>query len=122
VPVAEHDQLWRVASLLEAGVPVALSTDMPFGDGDPWAAMRAAVYRTTPSGAVLGSNECVSARTALTMFLGSAAHPTRQRDVAAGEPADLCVLSVTPQTALAELDAGLVVTTIIGGGIAYTSS
>ena len=75
VPAVEHDQLWRVASLLRAGVPVALSTDMPFGDGDPWAAMRAAVHRITPSGAVLGSNERISARTALTMFLGSAEHP-----------------------------------------------
>ena len=27
VPADEHHQLWRVASLLEAGVPVALSTD-----------------------------------------------------------------------------------------------
>jgi predicted amidohydrolase YtcJ len=122
VPTAEHDQLWRVASLLKAGVPVALSTDMPFGDGDPWAAMRAAVYRTTPSGAVLGSGECVSARTALTMLLGSAEHPARPRRVEPGEPADLCVLSVTPQTALAELDAGMVAATIIGGGIAYPST
>jgi len=28
------------ASLRSAGVKVALSTDMPFGDGDPWASMR----------------------------------------------------------------------------------
>jgi predicted amidohydrolase YtcJ len=122
VPAAEHDQLWRVASLLEAGVPVALSTDMPFGDGDPWAAMRAAVYRTTHSGAVLGGSECVSAQTALTMFLGSAEHPARPRLVEPGESADLCVLSVTPQTALAELDAGMVAATIIRGGIAYPST
>jgi predicted amidohydrolase YtcJ len=122
VPTAEHDQLWRVASLLEARVPVALSTDMPFGDGDPWAAMRAAVYRTTPSGAVLGVSECVSARTALTMFLGSAERPTRPRLVKPGEPADLCVLQVPPETALAELDAAVVAATIIGGGVAYTSS
>jgi predicted amidohydrolase YtcJ len=122
VPAAEHDQLWRVASLLEAGVPVALSTDMPFGDGDPWAAMRAAVHRTTPSGAVLGGSECVSARTALSMFLGSADRPATPRLVEPGESADLCVLSVTPQTALAELDAGMVAVTIIGGGIAYPAS
>jgi predicted amidohydrolase YtcJ len=122
VPTADHDQLWRVASLVEAGVPVALSTDMPFGDGDQWAAMRAAVHRTTPGGAVLGGGECVSARTALTMFLGSAAHPTRPRLVEPGEPADLCVLRVPPEAALAELDAGLVATTIIGGEIAYPSS
>ena len=35
VPAAEHDQLWRVASLLRADVPVALSTDMPFGRRRP---------------------------------------------------------------------------------------
>ena len=122
IPAAEHDQLWRVASLLQAGVPAALSTDMPFGDADPWAAMRAAVHRSTPSGKILGKDECVSARTALTMFLGSADQPARPRTVAQGEPADLCVLNVPPETALAELDAGMVASTIVGGGIAYTST
>ena len=121
VPADEHDQLWRVASLLHAGVPVALSTDMPFGDGDPWAAMRAAVHRTTPSGAVLGIDERISARTALTMFLGRPDEPARPRAVAPGEPADLCVLSVPPETALAELDAGIVAATVIGGEIAYAA-
>ncbi len=119
VPAAEHEQLWRVASLLEAGVPVAFSTDMPFGEGDPWAAMRAAVHRATPSGAVLGSEERISARTALTMFLGSPDQPARPRTIAPGAPADLCVLCVPPETALAELDAGMVAATVIGGEITY---
>jgi predicted amidohydrolase YtcJ len=121
IPAAEHDQLWRVASLLRAGVPVAFSTDMPFGNGDPWAAMRAAVHRTTPSEAVLGIDECISARTALTMFLGRPDQPTQPRAVEPGEPADLCVLSVPPETALAELDAGMVAATVIGGEIAYAA-
>ncbi|MGZ4585393.1 MAG: amidohydrolase family protein [Mycobacterium sp.] len=119
VPAAEHGQLWRVASLLEATVPVALSTDMPFGHGDPWTTMRAAVYRTTPSGTVLNANECVSARDALTMFLGRPDRPGRPRAVAVGQPADLCVLSEPPATALAELDAGMVAATIIGGELVY---
>ncbi len=119
IPVAEHDQLWRLASLLQAGVPVALSTDMPFGDSDPWAVMRAAVHRTTPSGRILGRRECVSARTALMMFLGRPDQPTRPRSVAVGEPADLCVLNVPPDTALAELDAEMVAATVISGEIAY---
>ena len=119
VPAAEHDQLWRVASLLHAGVPVALSTDMPFGDGDPWAAMRAAVHRVTPSGAILGVDERISARTALTMFLGRPDQPNRPRTVEPGEPADLCLLSVPPETALAELDADMVTATIVGGRLAY---
>jgi predicted amidohydrolase YtcJ len=119
VPAAEHGQLWRVASLLNAAVSVALSTDMPFGHGDPWTAMRAAVYRTTPSGAVLNPNECVSALKALTMFLGRADQPGRARTVETGQPGDLCVLTEPPTTALAELDAGMVAATIIGGELVY---
>lgn len=119
VSAGELPQLWRVASLRKAAVPVAISTDMPFGHGDPWTAMRAAVYRTTPSGAVLNANECVSAREALTMFLGRADRPGRLRTVAIGEPADLCVLSEPPATVLAELDAGMVAATIIGGELVY---
>jgi len=119
VPAAEHDQLWRVASLVNAGVPVALSTDMPFGHGDPWTVMRAAVYRTTPSGAVLNAGECVSALTALTMFLGRPDAPGRARTVETGQPGDLCVLTEPPATALAELNAGMVAATIIGGELVY---
>lgn len=121
IPAAEHGQLWRLASLLKANVRVALSTDMPFGRGDPWAAIRAAVRRTTPSGAVLGAHECVSARTALAMFLGHRDQPSRPRTVEPGQPADLCVLTVPPAAALAELDAALVAATIIGGDIAYSA-
>lgn len=119
VPPDEHRQLWRVASLLDAAVPVALSTDMPFGHGDPWTAMRAAVYRTTPSGAVLNADECVPALTALTMFLGRPDQPGRPRTVEAGQPGDLCVLTEPPATALAELDAGMVAATVIGGELVY---
>jgi len=119
VPAAEHGQLWRVASLLDAAVPVALSTDMPFGHGDPWTAMRAAVYRTTPSGAVLNANECVSATKALTMFLGRPDRPGKARTVETGQPGDLCVLTEPPATALAELDAGMVAATVIGGELVY---
>lgn len=119
VPADEHAALWRLASLVEAKIPVALSTDMPFGDGDPWAAMRAAVSRTTGSGVVLNPAECVSARMALTMFLGWPDRPDRTRTVEIGEPGNLCVLSESPAVALAELDAGLVVATVIGGELVY---
>jgi predicted amidohydrolase YtcJ len=92
---------------------------MPFGHGDPWTAMRAAVYRTTPSGAVLNADECVSALKALTMFLGRSDQPGRSRTVETGQPGDLCVLTEPPATALAELDAGMVAATIIGGELVY---
>jgi predicted amidohydrolase YtcJ len=119
VPADEHAQLWRVASLRDAEVHVALSTDMPFGHGDPWTAMRAAVFRTTPSGAVLNASECVSALTALTMFLGRPDRPGVLRTVEPGQPGDLCVLSEPPATVLDALDAGMVAATIIGGELVY---
>lgn len=119
VPAHEQDQLWRVASLLDANIPVALSTDMPFGQGDPWAAMRAAVSRTTAGGEVLNASECISARRALTMFLGWGDRPDRPRTVEIGEPGDLCVMSEQPPVVLAELDAALVAATVIRGELAY---
>lgn len=115
VPVSQHDQLWRVATLAGAGVPVALSTDVPFGAGDPWAAMRAAVHRRTPSGAVLAAAERISPATALRGFLGRPDRPAVPRRIAPGEPGDLCLLSAPPETVLAELDAALVTATVIDG-------
>ncbi len=115
VPTGEQHELWRLASLKDAGVPVALSTDMPFGDADPWAVMRAAVRRTTGAGAVLGADECISAREALTMFFGTSDRPTEARSVEPGQPGDLCLLAAEPAEVLAELDAGMVTATIVGG-------
>lgn len=119
VAAAEHHELWRLASLLKAGVKVALSTDMPFGDGDPWATMRAAVHRTTASGAVLGLDECVSAREALTMFFGTSGNPTDPRTVTKGQPGDLCVLAGDPSEVLEELDPTMVAATIVAGDVVF---
>lgn len=119
VPATEHHELWRLASLVRAGVAVALSTDMPFGHGDPWATMRAAVDRTTAAGVVLGPHERISAHEAMTMFLGSAGEPTKPRTVQPGQPGDLCVLAAPPREVLAELDAQMVAATIVAGEVVF---
>ncbi|KUI24908.1 amidohydrolase [Mycobacterium sp. IS-1742] len=119
VPAGEHHELWRVATLLDAGVRVAFSTDTPFGDGDPWAAMRAAVRRRTPSGDTLAPHECVDAATALDLFLGSAEHPATPRTVAPGEPGDLCVVEGSPRDVLADLDGDRVRATIVTGQLVW---
>lgn len=115
VPAGEHHELWRVATLLAAGVPLAFSTDTPFGDGDPWAAMRAALHRRAPSGAVLGGRETIDAATALALFLGRAEAPSVPRGIAPGEPGDLCVLDGAPADVLADLDRERVRATVIAG-------
>ncbi|MGB6148314.1 amidohydrolase family protein [Mycolicibacter algericus] len=110
-----HHELWRLASLRDNGIAVALSTDTPFGAGDPWAAMRAAVHRTTTGGTVLGPAERVTARAALTMFTGRPDRPATPRTVSPGEPGDLCVLDGDP----AALAAGLVTATIVAGAVVH---
>lgn len=119
VPGAEQNQLWRLATLLAAGVPVALSTDAPFGAPDPWAVMRAAVHRRTPDGVVLNPVERISGRRALTLFLGSAQNPARARRIVPGEPGDLCLLAGSPQRVVDALDADLVAATIVGGVVVF---
>ncbi|OBH14888.1 amidohydrolase family protein [Mycolicibacter sinensis] len=112
-----HHELWRLASLRDNGIAVALSTDTPFGDGDPWAAMRAAVHRSTPSGVVLGRTERIAAREALAMFTGRPDRPAALRRIAPGEPGDVCLLAADPAEALAALDADLVAVTVVAGGV-----
>jgi predicted amidohydrolase YtcJ len=113
VPVNEHPQLWRLASLLRAGVPMAAGSDAPFGGIDPWAAMRAAVHRTTDRGDVLGPDERVTADEALRLFLGHEDRPSVPRTVEVGQPGDLMVL--TPTAVVATLASDMVAATIVGG-------
>jgi predicted amidohydrolase YtcJ len=94
-PAAEHQDLYRCGSLLRAGVPVALSSDAPYGPADPWAVMAAAVARRTQGGRVVGAGERISFAEALNAYLGAPSDPGGPaRQVRVGAPADLAVLRV----------------------------
>lgn len=108
--------LYPHAGLVAAGVPVAVSSDAPFGPLDPWAAITAAVNRASPDGTVIGQDERVDARTALSGYLTSPSAPGGPpRRVTPGAVADLCLLHVDLDTALHELDPSVVRTTVLGG-------
>ena len=95
VDVEGTDRPWlhRGRGFLEAGIPLAAGTDAPFGDPDPWRAMRAAVLRRTADGCSLGHAERISPEQALALFLSPlGAIGSAPRRVIAGEPADLCLL------------------------------
>jgi predicted amidohydrolase YtcJ len=112
--------LYRIRSLLDAGVAVAASSDAPYTDPDPWAAVRAAVSRSTPSGRVLGPDERVSPAVALGLFLGAPLDPGGPaRPVEVGAPADLCLLGPPLATVLERLRADDVVATICAGRVAH---
>jgi predicted amidohydrolase YtcJ len=120
VDADDLDVLYRCGTLFEAGIAVAGSTDAPFGIADPWRAMRAAVERRAEGGAVLGGHETIDARVALGMFLGDLHMPGGPpRAVAAGAPADLCLLHTPLRDALDALDASLVALTTACGRIVY---
>jgi predicted amidohydrolase YtcJ len=107
--------LYRVGSLISAGVPVAAGTDAPFGSPDPWASIAAAVDRRTRAGHVLGGSERVDPGVALDLYLGRADAPASPRVVAEGQPADLCVLAV-PWRDLETIEAAPPVRcTLVGG-------
>lgn len=85
--------LYRLASLARAGVPLALSSDAPYGTVDPWAVMRAAVTRSTELGVLMGADEALSAEAALAGYLGSPEDPGGlARSIRPGVSADLCLL------------------------------
>lgn len=113
ISTEEHENLYRCASLLAAGVTVYGSSDAPYGSLDPWAAMRTATMRRTRRGQSLGAAEQVSPSQALALFLGP------QIRIAAR--ADLCLLKCSLETALRDQSADNVACTVIGGRIVYTS-
>ncbi len=93
VPPADRPDLYRCATLLSGGVPVALSSDAPFGPLDPWAVIAAATTRRTPSGQVAGPEERITFAQALDAYLAPSDNPGGPpRRVSPGLPADLVVL------------------------------
>ncbi|MFF1834864.1 amidohydrolase family protein [Streptomyces sp. NPDC058231] len=112
--------LYPYASLLAHGIPVAASSDAPYGDPDPWATMAAASTRRTPSGRVLSAAERVAPRIALDGFLSPPHDPGGPaRHVAPGLRADLCLLSVPLREALAAPSAGQVALVLRNGRVVH---
>ncbi len=120
--VAADDLPWlyRLRGFVDAGVPLALSTDAPFGEPNPWAAMHAAVTRRTPSGAAIAIAEALSANAALEMFLPALHEPAAgPRVLVAGADAALCLLDRGLAAALSDLSAVSVRMTVIAGRIVH---
>ena len=83
----------RCQGFLKAGVRLAGGTDAPFGNPDPWRAMRAAIDRRTAGGSLLGREEALSPEQALALFMSPLDSPGgAPRTIRPGEPADLCLL------------------------------
>jgi predicted amidohydrolase YtcJ len=120
VDPAEQADLYRCASLLQAGVPMAASSDAPYAAADPWLGIAAAMARRTRSGRPLGEGERVAARTALGLYLGARDAPGGPpRRVAPDAPADLCLLDGPLEEVLAAPSAKRVRATVIAGEVVH---
>lgn len=126
VEARDRPDLYRVCSWLDAGVPLAAGTDAPYGDPDPWRAMRAAVTRRTRSGALIGGDECISPEAALALFApidppGSAANRARNAGpaLAVGRPADLVLLDRPWREVREDLSSQRVAATFCAGNLVY---
>jgi predicted amidohydrolase YtcJ len=118
--VREHADLWRYRSLMSAGIPTVPSSDAPYGDPDPWATIRAARDRRTATGRVLGDAERLPAKEALAGLLAPIDSPAAPpRRVVPGAPADLVLLDVALDKALAEPSADHVAATIVRGRLVH---
>jgi predicted amidohydrolase YtcJ len=115
VPEADQPDLYRYASLLDAGIRVAPSSDAPFASEDPWRVIAAAATR------VLAPAERITPRQALDGLLTPLDDPGGPpRRVTVGAPADLCLLHVPLAEALSSPDAAVVAATLCAGVVAAT--
>ncbi|MCY3822123.1 MAG: amidohydrolase family protein [Gammaproteobacteria bacterium] len=120
VEPADHPYLYRCRGFLDAGVHLGGGTDAPFGEPDPWVAIRAAVTRRTRDGNVIGPNESLSPERALALFTTPAEDPGgAPRRIAVGEAADMCLLDRGWQEARESLSHEHVAATILGGEVIF---
>jgi hypothetical protein len=85
---------------LEAGVPLAGSSDSTVADFNPWVGMATALTRETVTGRVLGADQVLSPEEALALYTTGAAFAMGREDelgrLAPGYRADLVVLDRDP--------------------------
>jgi len=119
-----HAWLYRLRSLLAAGMVLPGSSDRPVVAGAPLLGIHDMVNRQTSSGAPFNPDEAITAGQALRAWTWGSAYASRQEHVkgsiAPGMLADLVVLSEDPTAVSPERIAGLeVLATIVGGQVRH---
>ena len=113
VPDELLPHLYPAGALALLGVPIALGSDAPVVDPNPWAALAAAVTRRTAQGNHLGGVGLSSVARALDMHTGS-------NRIAPGCPADLAVVEPDPfATPMDRLPEVRTVLTMVNGRVVW---
>ena len=106
------DSLYPIRSILGRGIQCTIGTDAPFGDADPWRAMKAATNRRTRNGSTIGSKEAILPEEALKLF-------TLGQKLEIGAKANLVCLDRPWSDARDRLSSDDVVATIVEGRVTY---
>lgn len=117
-------EVFRAQSLLDAGIPVAASSDRPVADGSPLRGMQAMVQRATAGGTVHGPQERVTATAALAAYTSGAARAARAEEhrgtLAPRMAADLVLVAEDPLTVPADRIGGIaVLATVVDGQVSH---
>ncbi|ULN45497.1 amidohydrolase [Mycolicibacterium goodii] len=125
VGVEREPWLYRGRSVIDAGVLLAGSSDLPVADNNLRRGMQSAVDRRTHSGSTLAPKEAITPEEALRTHTEWAARATGQiaekGTLERGKLADFAVFSESPLTAprISEIE---VIATILGGRITFDGS
>lgn len=114
-----HPDLYRLATLRQAGIAMAGGSDAPYGMTSPWQAMASAVARSAASGVIIGAGEALSPEQALALYLADPLDFSRERRIAVGEMADLCLLDRPWRSARENLAAVSVARTWLSGTLVH---
>ncbi|CAM2738735.1 amidohydrolase family protein [Skermania piniformis] len=98
--------LYPYARLASHGVPVAPSSDAPYGPLSPWRVIRSAIERRTDSGVVLGAADRVDAASVLAGYFSPPERPGRSpRRIVVGARVDLALFAA-PLSRVLDNEAG----------------
>ncbi len=116
VDPADQADLYRLRSVRDAGLPLAGSSDAPYGPLNPWRGMQAAVDRRSRQGRPIGSQEALTPEQALGLYTGSLLQPGQAAPrLSADQRADLCLIDRRWDRAREQLGEVRVLLSLLGG-------
>ncbi len=121
------EHMFAHRSFLDAGIPVAGSSDYFCGPFEPLLALQSCVTRRGSDGVVVGANQRITPYEAISLYTTGSAYASHEQDVkgrlAPGYLADFVVLGEDPLTTDPDRLAGIpVMATYVGGKRVWTPS
>jgi predicted amidohydrolase YtcJ len=115
---------YALKSVLDAGIPLAASSDSPVSSYQPLLGIKAAVLQRTASGAEYAPGEALAVEEAIALYTRAGAYASfdeaRKGTVTPGKLADLAILGADPRSVESdEIDRITVLATISGGRLVY---